>query len=42
MRIAIVTAYPPSKSSLNEYAFHFIRFLKTKVENVSEIVLLVD
>ena len=42
MRIAIVTAYPPSKSSLNEYAFHFIRFLKTKVENVTEIVLLLD
>jgi glycosyltransferase involved in cell wall biosynthesis len=42
MRIAIVTTHPPSKGSLNEYAFHFIRFLKTKAENVSEIILLLD
>lgn len=42
MRIAIVTTHPPSKGSLNEYAFHFIRFLKTKTENVSEIILLLD
>ena len=42
MRIAIVTTHPPSKGSLNEYAFHFVRFLKTKIEHVSEIVLLVD
>ena len=42
MRIAIVTTHPPSKGSLNEYAFHFVRFLKTKIENVEEIVLLVD
>lgn len=42
MRIAIITTHPPSKGSLNEYAYHFIRFLKTKVENVEEIVLLLD
>lgn len=42
MRIAIVTTHPPSKGSLNEYAFHFVRFLKTKVEHVQEIVLLLD
>ncbi len=42
MRIAIVTTHPPSKGSLNEYAFHFVRFLKTKVENVQEIILLLD
>ena len=42
MRIAIVTAHPPSRSSLNEYAYHFVRFLKTKVEHVEEIVLLLD
>jgi glycosyltransferase involved in cell wall biosynthesis len=42
IRIAIVTTHPPSKGSLNEYAFHFVRFLKTKVENVKEIILLVD
>jgi glycosyltransferase involved in cell wall biosynthesis len=42
MRIAIVTTHPPSKGSLNEYAYHFVRFLKTKVENVKEIILLLD
>lgn len=42
MRIAIVTTHPPSKGSLNEYAFHFVRFLKTKIESVEEIFLLVD
>ncbi len=42
MRIAIVTTHPPSKGSLNEYAYHFVRFLKTKVEHVQEIVLLLD
>ena len=42
MRIAMVTTHPPSKGSLNEYAFHFVRFLKTKVENVNEIILLLD
>ena len=42
MRIAIVTTHPPSKGSLNEYAYHFVRFLKTKVENVQEIILLLD
>lgn len=42
MRIAIVTTHPPSKGSLNEYAYHFIRFLKTKVETVKEVVLLLD
>lgn len=42
MRIAIITTHPPSKGSLNEYAFHFVRFLKTKVETVKEIILLLD
>lgn len=41
MRIAVVTTYPPGTGSLNEYAFHFIRFLRTKAE-VTEVVLLVD
>ena len=41
MRIAIVTAFPPSKQSLNEYAFHFVRYLRQKVE-VTELYLLVD
>ena len=42
MRIDIITTYPPGKGSLNEYGFHFVRFLRTKTENVSEIILLVD
>ena len=41
MRIAIVTPYPPSQGSLNEYAFHFIRFLRQKPE-VREIFILSD
>lgn len=41
MRIAIVTPYPPSAGSLNEYAFHFIRFLRQKPD-VSEILVLTD
>ncbi len=41
IRIAMVTAHPPSKSSLNEYAYHFVRFLRQKPE-VSELFLLVD
>jgi glycosyltransferase involved in cell wall biosynthesis len=42
MRIAIVTTHPPSKGSLNEYAFHFVRFLRQKSESVTELFLLVD
>lgn len=41
MRIAAVTTHPPGTGSLNEYAFHFIRNLRTKDE-VKEITLLVD
>lgn len=41
MRIAIVTPYPPSAGSLNEYAFHFVRFLRQKSE-VKEIFILTD
>lgn len=41
MKIALVSTYPPSKGSLNEYAFHFVKHLRTKAE-VSEIVLLGD
>jgi glycosyltransferase involved in cell wall biosynthesis len=42
MRIAIVTTFPPGKGSLNEYGFHFVKFLRTKVDIVTEVVLLVD
>lgn len=41
MRIAVVTTFPPSTGSLNEYAYHFIRILRQKPE-VSEVVLLTD
>ena len=41
MRIAIVTTHPPGQGSLNEYAYHFIRFLRQKPE-VNEIILLAD
>jgi glycosyltransferase involved in cell wall biosynthesis len=41
MRVAIISTYPPSKGSLNEYAYHFVRHLRQKDE-VSEILLLAD
>ncbi|MFT5193296.1 MAG: glycosyltransferase involved in cell wall biosynthesis [Cellvibrionaceae bacterium] len=41
LRIAVVTTHPPGTGSLNEYAFHFIRYLRLKSE-VAEIVLLTD
>jgi glycosyltransferase involved in cell wall biosynthesis len=41
MRIALVTTYPPSKGSLNEYAFHFVKHLRAKHE-VSEVIILAD
>ena len=41
MHVAIVTTYPPGKGTLNEYAFHFVRALRTK-EEISQITLLVD
>ena len=41
MRIALVTPYPPSTGTLNEYAYHFVRALRLKPE-VSEVLLLSD
>jgi len=41
LRVAVVTTHPPGKGSLNEYAFHFVRYLRTKPE-VREVVLLAD
>ena len=41
LRLAIVTTHPPGSGSLNEYAYHFVRFLRQKAE-VSEIILLPD
>ena len=42
MRIAIVTTHPPGTGSLNEYGYHFVRFLRTKTHDVAEIILLLD
>ena len=41
MKLAIVTAYPPSKVTLNEYAYHLVKHFRQK-ENITEIVLLTD
>lgn len=41
MHLAIVTTFPPGDGSLNEYAFHFVRWLRLKPE-VTRITLLVD
>ena len=41
LRIAIVSPYPPSKGTLNEYAFHFVEKMKMKKE-VGEIFILTD
>jgi glycosyltransferase involved in cell wall biosynthesis len=41
LRLAIVTTHPPGKGSLNEYAYHFVRFLRQK-EEISEVILLPD
>lgn len=41
MKLAIVTAYPPSKVTLNEYAFHLVKHFRQK-ETITELVLLTD
>ncbi len=41
MRLAIVTAYPPSKVTLNEYAYHLTRHFRQK-QNITELILLTD
>lgn len=41
LRLAIVTTHPPGKGSLNEYAYHFVRFLRQK-EEIGEVILLPD
>jgi glycosyltransferase involved in cell wall biosynthesis len=41
LRFGMVTTFPPSAGTLNEYAYHFVRFLAQKPE-VSEIVLFAD
>jgi len=41
MKLAIVTAYPPSKVTLNEYAYHLVKQFRQK-QAVTELVLLTD
>ncbi len=41
MKLAIVTSYPPSKVTLNEYAFHLVKNLR-QTKDITEIVLLTD
>ncbi|MFT5863353.1 MAG: glycosyltransferase involved in cell wall biosynthesis [Flavobacteriales bacterium] len=41
MKLAIVTAYPPSKVTLNEYAYHLVKHFRQHQE-ISELVLLTD
>ena len=41
MKLAIVTAYPPSKVTLNEYAFHLVKHFRQK-EDITELIVLTD
>jgi len=41
MKIAVITAFPPSKVTLNEYGYHLVKNFAKKDE-VSEVVLLSD
>lgn len=41
MKLAIVTAYPPSKVTLNEYAYHLVKQFRLNKE-VTELILLTD
>ncbi|MFB0904320.1 MAG: glycosyltransferase [Nonlabens sp.] len=41
MKLAIVTSYPPSKVTLNEYAFHLVKHFRQHLK-VTELTLLTD
>ncbi|MFY7811742.1 MAG: glycosyl transferase family 1, partial [Flavobacterium sp.] len=41
MRLALVTAYPPSKVTLNEYGYHLVKNFVIQDE-ISELILLSD
>lgn len=41
MKLAIVTAYPPSKVTLTEYGYHLVKHFRLKKE-VTEIILITD
>ncbi|GLB48058.1 glycosyltransferase [Neptunitalea lumnitzerae] len=41
MKLAVVTAFPPSKVTLNEYAYHLVKSFAQK-EEITELILLTD
>ena len=41
MTLAVVTTFPPGRGTLNEYGYHLVRALSSKVE-LRELILLVD
>ncbi len=41
MKLAIVTAYPPSKVTLTEYGYHLVKHFRQQ-QDISELVLLTD
>ncbi|WP_299158390.1 glycosyltransferase [uncultured Tenacibaculum sp.] len=41
MKLAIVTSYPPSKVTLNEYAYHLVKSFRQK-DKITELILLTD
>ena len=41
MKLAIVSAYPPSKVTLTEYAYHLVKSFRLK-EDITELILLTD
>lgn len=41
MKLAIVTALPPSKVTLNEYGFHLAKHFAQK-EEIEELILITD
>ncbi len=41
MRLALVTAYPPSKVTLNEYAYHLVKHFRQH-QQITELILLTD
>lgn len=41
LKIALVTPYPPSKGTLNEYAFHLVKHMKEN-ESYEEIIIITD
>ncbi|NRD19209.1 glycosyltransferase [Winogradskyella eckloniae] len=41
MKLAVVTAYPPSKVTLNEYAYHLVKQFRQN-QDVTELILLTD